>query len=36
MKKGKNKCEICGHKIKGDVFHLDDLNVCELCYENKG
>lgn len=30
------KCQICNHKIKHerDFHFLDDLVVCEACYEN--
>lgn len=30
-------CEQCGTAIdtdKEDYYHLDDLNVCEVCYED--
>jgi len=26
-------CEKCGERIKKDVYKLDDLYVCEDCYE---
>ena len=26
-------CELYGHEIEGKVFHLDDIEVCEDCYD---
>ena len=28
-------CEVCQKKIRGSVYELDDLIVCESCYTDK-
>ncbi len=29
------KCEICGKELSGGVYMLDDIAVCEECYERE-